>query len=233
MKLEDILVCITNHNCNENAIDLKSKFSKHFESIIIDSKSIEDSNHFDIKLENVYYTGLFNESVAECKRRNKKYLFFIASDVYYDNINNIKDIVLDINDDIYLWAPSTKGQSHEHCKNMNTDGVRDVPYLEGFTFLINIEVCDIIYPVDINLNKFGYGIDILLGYNTIFNYKKRCVVDDRHEVYHKEGTGYDQMKALQDMYNWMMNNFNEDVRNYTVLYSKSPGYKVLLEELKK
>ena len=39
MNRDDILVCITNYNSNENAINLKNNFSKYFETIIIDSKS--------------------------------------------------------------------------------------------------------------------------------------------------------------------------------------------------
>jgi len=75
MNKEDVLVCITNYNSNENALSLKSNFSKYFETIIIDSKSNIIEDGFDIKLENVFYTGLFNESVNQCKIRNKKYYF--------------------------------------------------------------------------------------------------------------------------------------------------------------
>jgi hypothetical protein len=74
MNRDDILVCITNYNSNENAINLKNNFSKYFETIIIDSKSSKIEDEFDIKLENVYYTGLVNESINQCKLRNKKYL---------------------------------------------------------------------------------------------------------------------------------------------------------------
>ncbi len=89
MNKNNILVCITNHNSNENAINLKNSFSEYFETIIIDSDSNIIEKDFDIKLENVYYTGLVNESVNQCKLRNKKYLFFIASDVYYEDSGDI------------------------------------------------------------------------------------------------------------------------------------------------
>lgn len=239
MNKQDILVCITNHNSNDNAVELKSSFSKYFDTIIIDSNSNEVLEEFDVKLGNVYYTGLVNESIKQCKIRNKKYLFFIASDVYYDNYEEVCDIIYSLNDDIYLWSPSSRGQSHYHCKNFKTDSIREVPYLEGFCFLSHIDCCDFIYPVSMEKNLYGYGIDLLLGYNCIKILKKKCVVDDRVEIYHKEGTGYNQGKALQDMYNWMMSEFDNGVEEYTILYSRSwdssigsSDWKKLLEYLK-
>ena len=232
MNSEKILVCITNHNYNENSIELKNNFSKFFETIIIDSKSDTIVDSFDIKLENVYYTGLFNESVKQCKERGKEYLFFIASDVYVEDYSKIAKIIGELDDSIYLWAPSSRGQSHLHCKNKKTKGYRECPYLEGFTFLSKIECCDFIYPVDITINKYGYGIDLLLGFNCIKNLRKKCVVDDRVEVYHKEGTGYNQGNALHEMYNWMYYCFDNPVKDYTVFYSTSPGADNLLKKLK-
>lgn len=239
MNKEDILVCITNHNSNENAIDLKNNFSKYFDTIIIDSKSDEILEEFDFKLGNVYYTGLVNESVKQCRIRNKKYLFFIASDVYYDNCEKVFNIISNLDNNIYLWSPSSRGQSHYHCKDLKTESVREVPYLEGFCFLANVDCFEGLYPVSIEKNLYGYGIDLLLGYNCIKRLRKRCVIDDRVEIYHKEGTGYNQGKALQDMYNWMMSDFDNSVKQYTVLYSRSwnpsiesSDYKKLLEYLK-
>jgi hypothetical protein len=238
MNKEEILVCITNHNSNDNALDLKDGFSKYFDTIIIDSKSSKIEDEFDIKLENVYYTGLFNESVNQCKLRNKKYLFFIASDVYFYDYQKTSELIEGLEDDIYLWAPSSKGQSHYHCKNFKTESIREVPYLEGFCFLTNIQCCDNLYPISYDKNLYGYGIDLILGYNCIKELRKKCVVDDRLEIYHKEGTGYNQNKALQDMYQWMMSDFDDEVKKYTILYSKSwdskigsSDYKKLLEYL--
>jgi hypothetical protein len=238
MNKNDILVCITNYNSNENAINLKNNFSKYFETIIIDSKSDKIEDEFDVKLENVFYTGLVNESINQCKLRNKKYLFFIASDVYYEDYEKVSDLILNLDDDVYLWSPSSRGQSHYHCKNFGTDSYREVPYLEGFCFFSHIDCCNFIYPISTEKNKYGYGIDLLLGYYCIKILKKKCVIDDRVEIYHKEGTGYNQSKALQDMYEWMMSDFDEEIKKYTILYSKSwipnigsSDYKKLLEYL--
>jgi len=233
MNKEDILVCITNHNSNDNSIELKRGFSEYFDTIIIDSKSDVVMDEFDVKLGNVYYTGLFNESIKQCKERNKKYLFFIASDVFVDDYFKISEIVNGLTDDIYCWAPSSNGQSHKHCKNLKTNCFREVPYLEGFCFLSHLDCFDNLYPISMERNLYGYGIDLLIGLNCIKRLGKKCVIDDRLEIYHKEGTGYDQGKALKDMYEWMINDFDNIVKIYTALYSKSPGYEKLLEHLKK
>jgi len=232
MNKEDILVCITNHNSNENAIELKKNFSKYLDTIIIDSKSSIIEDEFDVKLGNVYYTGLFNESVNQCRLKNKKYLFFIASDVFFYDYEKTVELIESLGDDIYLWSPSSKGQSHTHCKNNSSGGLREVPYLEGFCFMTHIDCCEMLYPISLERNLFGYGIDLLLGYSCVKLQKKKCVIDDRLEIYHKEGTGYSQNKALQDMYNWMGNDFDLSVREYTILYSRVPGHTKLLEHLK-
>jgi hypothetical protein len=231
MDLNKILVCINNHNDNDNAKKLKKEFSEYIDTIIIDSGSNEKLEDFDVKLDNLYYSGLYNESVNQCLTRNKEYLYFIASDVFIDQVSSIVEIISNLNDDIYLWAPSSKGQSHQHCKNKNTNGYRNVAYLEGFTFLVNINVCKKFYPINRSSNFYGYGIDILLGYYTINDFKKLCVVDDRVEVYHREGSGYNQDVALHEMYNWF-SKMKKDVIEYIIFYSKGADSDQLIKFIK-
>ena len=66
MDLNKILVCINNHNDNDNAKKLKKEFSEYIDTIIIDSGSTEKLVDFDVKLDNLYYSGLYNESVNQC-----------------------------------------------------------------------------------------------------------------------------------------------------------------------
>ena len=73
MDLNKILVCITNHNDNDNAKKLKKEFSEHIDTIIIDSGSNEKLDEFDLNFDNLYYSGLYNESVNQCLIRNKEY----------------------------------------------------------------------------------------------------------------------------------------------------------------
>lgn len=212
MNNNDILVCITNHNNNDNAFKLKAQLSLYFDVVLIDSGS-DDNTGFDVKLPNVYYTGLFNESIRLTKEKGKKYLYFIASDVFIEDAKSIWECIKDLNDDIYTWAPSSKGQSAKQCKNMNTAFIRDVNYVEGFTFLAKIDVLEPFYPVSLIDNKYGYGLDLLTGY-----YCKelggRCVVDDRVEVYHKEGTGYNSTEATQYMNHYLNKIGKQEVIKY-------------------
>jgi len=183
------------------------------------------SDDIDVRLENVYYPGLFNESVRQCKLNGKQYMYFIASDVYVSTPTKMRDIACSLGEeDVAIWAPSTKGQAHGHCRNKRTGGMRDAPYAEGFVFLVDVELCDIVYPVDRKHNTLGYGIDLLLGFNCIKNRRKRCVIDDRVEVYHREGKRYDPDVALDEMYAWAVaERFGPAVEEYFSYYRQIAG----------
>ena len=229
MSPDDVLLCITNHNHNRNALFLKSGFSGCFETIIIDSGSRKAEPGFDVKLPNVYYSGLFNESVRQARQRGKRTLFFVAADVYLRCFRKIHDLIAGLSEEVSIWAPSSRGQSLPHCKNKGCGRLRDVPFVEGFAFLVDVALCDIVYPVDREANRFGYGIDIMLGYNCIKTYRKRCVIDDRVEVHHKEGSGYCQDEALKMMYEWVAaGGFAPGLKEYFALHRRIPEYCDLL-----
>jgi len=201
------LVCIINHNYNDNALLLKTMFSKYLETFIIDSKSDIIEDYFDFKLENVGYSGLFNKSVELCIEKNKDGLLLVCSDVFIKK-NQFQKIVEKINiinqNEIGVYSPSSKGQSHAHCKKIK-DGFRDVVFVEGFVFYASIDILKEIYPVDLNINKFGYGLDAHKGV-LCFKKNKRCVIDDDIEVFHTEGTGYNTNEASAQFINYMNNN---------------------------
>lgn len=229
MSPEDVLVCITNHNRNRNALHLRSRFSRDFETIVIDSGSCPREPGVEVKLPNVHYPGLFNESVRQCRLRGRRYLFFVAADVRIRCFRRIRDIVSRLGDEIGIWAPSSGGQSLPHCRNTGSGGMRDVPFAEGFMFLVEVALCDVVYPVDRRSNRYGYGIDILLGYNCIKVSRKRCVIDDRVEVRHEEGSGYSQDKALATMYRWVSSGpFESGIKAYFALHRRVPEYWELL-----
>jgi hypothetical protein len=214
-----ILVCITNYNDTENAIRLKEGFSNHHETIIIDSLSDDkwehDRNlHIDVTLEeNGYYTGLYNESIHQMKRRGYEWMLFIASDVLVDDIDYFCKCMIDIPEKIRTWSPSSSGQSNKYCKKSGSS-IRQVPYLEGFCFMSHK---DILMEVDPKVNKYGYGIDIVTGYETYKNgYDVAC--DDRLEIHHTPGTGYDMNVAGKQMYEWMG---KEGYRDLATAYGRS------------
>ncbi len=211
--MKNVLVAITNRNWNDNAVKLKEGFSKHYETIIIDSKSKEDNHNFDVRLNfNGYYTGLYNEAVDQMRARGKDWLFFIASDVIIDDVDLVVECLEDIpNENIWTWAPSSNGQSHQHCKPVQGNQLRQVPYLEGFCFMSHK---DILFDVKWHENHLGYGIDVVLGYET-YKKGKHVAVDDRVQIYHTPGTGYNQNTASQLMYRWMgLNGYTELANAY-------------------
>ncbi len=236
MKKEEIIVCVTNHNYNENSIKHKEEFLKiGIESYIIDSGSEDTLSEFDILLPNVYYNGLLNESIKLTINKNKKYMLFVAGDVFIDNYIELIDNILVLEDDVYLYSPSSRGRSHPWCKkNILGNSIRDVIFVEGFMFLSHIDLINVIYPIDISINKYGYGVDVLLGYITYTQFKKRCVIDDRIEVYHTEKIGYTTALAVDEMNNWIDTLTNEQIQYLKRFFSG--GYSItdrLLKELLK
>lgn len=221
--MKKILVAITNHNWNDNAVKLKEGFSKYYETIIIDSASTEIDDNFDIRLENVYYTGLYNQSIDQMNMRGLDWLFFIASDVIIDDIDLVVQRIESFSDPIRTWAPSSTGQSHKHCKPSGLNQLRQVPYLEGFCFLSHK---DILFKVDPEQNHLGYGIDIVLGYET---YKQgyHVVVDDGVEIHHTPGTGYDQNEAGHLMYKWMPANGYDSLLHAYIRSWRDPNFSLL------
>ena len=53
LSIDDVVVCITNHNHNKNAFQLKKSFLPFCDTLLIDSGSNENIG-FDIKLGNVF-----------------------------------------------------------------------------------------------------------------------------------------------------------------------------------
>lgn len=211
------IVCIVNHNDNDNAIMLKMMFSNYLETIIIDSGSDVVLDDFDVKLPNVGYSGLFNEACDIAIKKEVDGILFICSDVSIKK-KQVKEIVDKINNlkssEIGVYSPSSRGQSHAHCKKRGEE-MREVVFVEGFMFYAFIDIIKEVYPVDLNINRLGYGLDAHKGLACIVNNKK-CVIDDSIEIYHKEGTGYNTQVASNQFISYM--NLHKDLgefwRNY-------------------
>lgn len=226
------IVCIVNHNDNDNAIMLKMMFSNYLETIIIDSGSDVVYDEFDVKLPNVGYSGLFNEVCDISIKKNVDGVLFICSDVLIKK-KQAKQIVDKINNldpnEFGVYSPSSRGQSHTHCKKRG-DEMREVVFVEGFIFYSFMDILKEIYPIDLSVNKLGYGIDAHKGLVCILNNKK-CVIDDSIEVYHKEGTGYNTRTASSQFISYM--NIHKNLGDFWNTY-QSHGYNsdLMLESLK-
>ena len=210
-----ILCTIVNYNFNENALKLRNTLSKYFDSVVIDSGSKLKDKTF-VLLDNVYYSGLFNYAYQLAKNCNYEYLLFICSDVEIQDeqvelvINNLNNINLN---EIGLYSPSSTGRSHFYCKKQYVKGLRIVPFVEGFMFLAHLDVLQNIAPIDLKINKFGWGLDVACGFFAK-KLNKLCVIDDGVTVYHPEGTGYSDEFAEESMWKWF-ELFNDiDFKNF-------------------
>jgi glycosyltransferase involved in cell wall biosynthesis len=210
-----ILCAVVNHNCNENANILATNLSKYFDTIVIDSGSTAPFKNF-FQLDNIYYSGLLNVAYEiACRELYDKFLF-ICSDVQID-IDQIDRLVerlrnLDFSE-IGVYAPSSTGRVHIHCRNAAMPGLKAVPFVEGFIFIAKIEVLKEFLPVDLSLNRLGWGLDIATGY---FSRKSGhlVVIDEDVEVYHPFDTGYSNDKARVEMVNWFKLHSSSDLKRY-------------------
>jgi hypothetical protein len=213
------LAVVVNHNFNDAAINLKTILSSKFDTIIIDSGSDVQPDEFDIKLANVGYSGLFNRAAQEVIEKEYDWLLFVCSDVVMkkSDVDKLKVHIDELPGDIGVYSPASTGQSHKHCKNHSSGGLRDVVFVEGFIFAASRAILEKIYPVHTEINKLGHGLDAYKGYLCLKN-DMRCVVDDRIVVFHREGTGYNAGEASMQFVNWMnmppMFEFKEFWRHY-------------------
>ena len=198
---EEILVAIFNYNCNESANVLLGQFGKDFDTVVLDSGSPVKDDNFVI-LDNVYYNGMFNAGIKIMKEHKRKRFLLITSDIVIDdgNYNRIKNTLNTLSDDIGVYSSSASKESraHSHCKNKKSDGFRDVKYAEGFFVCVKEEIIDRMYPINTDVNKLGWCTDTQFGYHaSVLNL--RTVVEDMTEIYHPNGTGYNNTEARREM----------------------------------
>ncbi len=202
MNNSDVLFCIFNYRHAKNSERLYKLIHRDFNCFILDSKSDErpDAMNGDTKyFDNIYYGGLYNAAVRFTNDMHCKYLFFICGDVIMDKRNYmvLRDVLLNEDfSDVGVYAPSHMASSFTlfksgYCKG--TFAKREVAAIEGILSLINIEVLNGAFPCE--YNKHGWGIDGVVAYLA----KKqglKIFVDDRIQIYHPKGTGYNSEEAM-------------------------------------
>lgn len=200
-KKYNIVVTIFNHNHNEDAEILLNEFSKKYLTYVLDSGSTIKNDKF-IQYDNIYYNGLVNESYKLLINSNCDYLLLITSDVKICDFNELFDAIDSIinNNDVGLYSPSVTydSKAHKHCKCDDTDKLRKVKFIEGYFSLINKLIIDKVCPIDLDVNKFGWCTDVLLGYySNLLNLNN--YIDNSIKIYHPDDTGYDTNFALKQM----------------------------------
>jgi hypothetical protein len=204
-----MLVVIVNHNCNANAVALRRGFQPLAPVKLIDSGSRlepEECRHFDDLLPNVYYSGLLNRACEHAAELNDEApLLLICSDVTVTDparlITLLRDTFLG-NAKVQIWAPSASGEGagYQHMVR-KADKPRRVSHVDGYCFAVRCGLLRRVCPIDVRLNSLGWGVDRHLGY--LIAVSGGCaVVDDRIEVMHPLGAGYDTGEAQRQYAAW-------------------------------
>ncbi|HUF07819.1 MAG TPA: hypothetical protein VMO47_00775 [Rhodothermales bacterium] len=214
-----LLISIVNHENTENALRLASRFRECAKTLLIDSGSAltgEEVKHFDVVLPNVYYAGLFNESLRQTLNRpDIEILLFVCSDVTTEDASLLVDRLAQAfsDDSIGVYTPSCTGRSLEFCRRLETGALREIPFVDGFIFAVRRSVLRELQPIDVDVNLLGWGIDVRISY-VAASMQLRTVVDDGVAVYHPPDCGYDQALAFDQMTTWLASHGDGSLRYF-------------------
>ena len=164
-----------NHNCTSRVKEHRKGFSPHCNFFAIDSGSDlkpDEKEYFDQLLPNVYYSGLINAAYEQFKEQSDDFVvYFVCSDVEFSNYQKAVEGVQQAFADpqIGVYAPCANASSHKQMISGNGKGLREVIFVEGFCFAVRLGLLRQMCPVDLSVNKIGWGLDIFLGYLAIKN----------------------------------------------------------------
>ena len=195
-----LIVVITNHNHNENAIKLKKDFSPYADTYLVDSGSVlseEERGNFDQIHPNIFYSGLYNAAFDLLMDTKAENLLFIASDV---TVRNAETTILKIRELLRDPRVGLCG-AKEGKKPWVTKPIEEVPYIEGFFFAASAKVMRCLGKIDVKTNRYGWGIDVALGYVCYLTGLK-VVQSEGIDIHHPWGAGYDTENARIQMYAW-------------------------------
>jgi len=184
---------VFNYNCNDNAVKLAEEFRQLSPTYLIDSGSEFESslqkNQFDKLLSNVFYCGMINEIIREMKDQCEV-ICFVASDVKVKEPKHLLQALKGAFEDpkVGIYAPSVnkEGSNHPQMRQKGTGGLRKAVFVDGFCFAARTSILKNLYPIDVELNRIGWGIDVYLSFLAIKT-KMITVVDDGVEVEHYVG----------------------------------------------
>ena len=133
----------------------------------------------------------------------------VTSDIEID-AKNTEKLIAGMQDmlrtaNVGLYQPSCALSWHGRALYQSvchyTGRLRRVNFQEGWFHLVCREILDAVLPVDLELNRMGWGID--LAFSHVARIKRMLVlVDDRVRVVHPKGTGYNREAALAQMRRW-------------------------------
>ena len=203
-----ILCCVFNYNDNVHASEWADRLSPHFDTVILDSGSNPRCQHpLAVPLDNIYYSGLMNEAFRRGKEGGYGWVMVVTSDLEISAGNTVKltaamkDISRAANVGLYQPSTAWKGRSLPQSRCHFTGKMRCSNFQEGWFHLIRTDLMEKVCPVDVTVNRLGWGIDLALSHFARIM-GLLVLVDDRIRVVHPGGRGYNREEALRQMRAW-------------------------------
>ena len=143
------------------------------------------------------------------KQRGYRWLMIVTSDIEIDdqNLARLVDRMQQVTgtENVGLYQPSCALSRHGRALPQSlchyTGRLRRVNFQEGWFHLVCRELLDEVLPVDLNLNRLGWGIDLALCHFARLH-RMLVLVDDRVRVIHPKGRGYSKEEARVQMQRW-------------------------------
>ena len=208
------LCCIFNYNENENANSLYVEFSKHVETFVLDSDSLNPYPYF-INVSNLYCTNLFNHAIRMFKNGEYSHLCIITSDVVMN-----PESILYVCNKMKHWSNSIgvyQLQADKHSKDWHNPWTNipfqqvakykfyETPMVEGFFNIIHGDIVNLMEEIPLDVNKFG--VCITKYYCEISKLlKKKIIIDTKYTIFHPDKKGYDYNESHsydQKFFVWM------------------------------
>lgn len=203
-----VLCCIFNYNDNANAIAWSERLSPCFDTVILDSGSQPRCEHPSaVHLDNIFYSGLTNEAYQRAQEGNYPWVVIITSDLKISPKNEkalrlrMEKFSMAKNIGLYQPGNSHKGRSHRQSKARIWGGIRRSNFQEGWFHMVRTDLLGKICPIDLNINRLGWGVDMALSYYALAA-NLLILVDNEITVEHPGGTGYNNEQADTQMKNW-------------------------------
>jgi len=185
---ETVLAVVANYAFSENADVLKASLKPYYKTLLIDNSSPSTPRTADVILPNRRYTGLWNASVRLALEHHKPWLLFAASDVLIPETDLLASCIQTVlkNPSVGIYTPSLRADSrlsYPACFHRGTGKLRECFVTEGFFFLARTDILARLYPISVESNRFGFGIDLMSAYHA-YRTGHRVIVDDRVVIYH-------------------------------------------------
>ncbi len=185
---ETVLAIVANYDFSERADALKARLAPYYDTLLIDNSSPTPPRTADLILPNHRYPGLWNNAVRLALERQKPWLLFAASDVLVPDAEHLASCIQTVikKPSVGIYTPSIRADSrlsYPACFHRGTGKLRECFVTEGFFFLARTDILARLYPVSLEANRFGFGIDLISAYHA-YRTGHRVLVDDRVVIHH-------------------------------------------------